>query len=106
MTSFSRLLDLDQATMDRARQLAAQAGEPVVTLARNHTTVSVERATLRLAGLGGADHDGEPWVNHLVDSVRQQVGLEHGAVPGGRRVPERGGASNGELAPPRLCLLG
>ena len=80
MTSFSRLLDLDQATMDRARQLAAQAGAPVVTLARNHTTVSVERATLRLAGLGGADHDGEPWVNHLVDSVRQQVGLEHGAV--------------------------
>ena len=80
MTSFSRLLDLDQATMDRARQLAAQAGEPVVTVARNHTTVSVERATLRLAGLGGADHDGEPWVNHLVDSVRQQVGLEHGAV--------------------------
>ena len=66
--------------MDRARQLAAQAGEPVVTLARSHTTASVERATLRLAGLGGADHDGEPWVNHLVDAVRRQVGLEHGVA--------------------------
>ncbi len=66
--------------MDRARRLAAQAGEPVVTLARSHTTVSVERATLRLAGLGGADHDGEPWVNHLVDAVRRQVGLEHGVA--------------------------
>ena len=27
-------------------------------LAKTHTTVSVERATLRLAGLPGADHDG------------------------------------------------
>jgi len=27
----------------------------VVDLARNHTTVSVERATLRLAGLSGAE---------------------------------------------------
>ncbi len=47
-------------------------------LAKGHTTVSVERATLRLAGLGGADHEGAPWVNHLVDAVRADVGLEHG----------------------------
>ncbi len=40
--------------------------------------MSVERATLRLAGLGGADPDGTPWVNRLADAVRADVGLEHG----------------------------
>ena len=49
-------------------------------MATAHTTVSVERATLRLAGLTGADHEGQPWVNHLVDAVRGQVGLEHGVT--------------------------
>src|SRR4051794_10875460 len=71
-------LDLDRAVVERARRLAGRAAEPVVTLARTHTTVSVERATLRLAGLAGADAERVPWVNHLVDAVRGQVGLEHG----------------------------
>ena len=67
----------------RLRHLAQKAGRPVVDLATRHTTVSVERATLRLAGLAGADHEGVPWVNHLVDAVREQVGLEHGvSTPG------------------------
>jgi len=52
----------------------------VVRLAKTHSTVSVERAVLRLAGLSGADHEGEPWVNHLVDAVRDEVGLEHGVT--------------------------
>ena len=74
------LLDLDPAVARRARSLARAAGRPVVDLARAHTTVSVERATLRLAGLSGADHEGTPWVNHLVDAVRAEVGLEHGVT--------------------------
>ncbi len=74
------LLELDPATVRRARTLARRAGRPVVDLARSHTTVSVERATLRLAGLAGADHERVPWVNHLVDAVRDDVGLEHGVT--------------------------
>jgi beta-lysine 5,6-aminomutase alpha subunit len=75
-------LDLDPATVRRARSLARRAGRPIVTLAKQHTTVSVERATLRLAGLSGADPDGIPWVNRLVDAVRGDVGLGHGiAMP-------------------------
>ena len=75
-------LDLDAGVVRRARELAAAAGQPVVDLARSHTTVSVERAVLRLAGVRGADPDGIPWVNHLVDAVRADVGLGHGvAVP-------------------------
>jgi beta-lysine 5,6-aminomutase alpha subunit len=71
-------LDLDPALLRRARQLARRAGRPVVELARSHTTVSVERATLRLAGVSGADPDGIPWVNRLVDAVVADVGLGHG----------------------------
>ncbi|GAB2757362.1 D-lysine 5,6-aminomutase subunit alpha [Nocardioides salsibiostraticola] len=73
-------LHLDPDTMARARTLAAQAGAPIVQLAQDHTTVSVERAMLRLAGLDGADEEGTPWVNRLMDVVRADVGLEHGAA--------------------------
>ena len=66
--------------MRRARSLARKAAAPVVKIARSHTTVSVERATLRLAGLAGADHERVPWVNHLVTAVREEVGLEHGVT--------------------------
>lgn len=73
-------LGLDAALVVRARELAARAGRPVVDLARGHTTVSVERAVLRLAGVAGADPDGIPWVNRLVDAVRSDVGLAHGVA--------------------------
>src|SRR5690349_23013680 len=71
-------LDLDPARVRRARSLARKVGGPIVKLATGHTTVSVERAVLRLAGLSGADLDGTPWVNRLADAVRADVGLEHG----------------------------
>ena len=74
------VLRLDPAVVRRARALAKKAGKPVVALARTHTTVSVERAVLRLGGIGGADVDGIPWVNRLVDEVQAQVGLEHGVA--------------------------
>ena len=75
-------LDLDPATVKRARALARKAGRPIVKLAQQHTTVAVERATLRLAGLAGADADGIPWANRLLDVVRADLaedgGLGHG----------------------------
>jgi beta-lysine 5,6-aminomutase alpha subunit len=73
-------LELDPALVRRARQLARRAGKPVVELARGHTTVSVERAVLRLAGLAGADPDRIPWVNRVVEAVRADVGLAHGVA--------------------------
>ncbi|MEO7628259.1 MAG: lysine 5,6-aminomutase subunit alpha, partial [Nocardioides sp.] len=75
-------LGLDTAQIREARTLAKRVGRPIVTTAKKHTTVSVERATLRLAGLAGADSEGTPWVNRLADVVRADVGLEHGlALP-------------------------
>ncbi|GAA3803860.1 D-lysine 5,6-aminomutase subunit alpha [Sphaerisporangium flaviroseum] len=73
-------LGLDPAVVSKARALAARAAEPVIELARTHTTVSVERAVLRLAGVTGADADGTPWVNRITDAVREQAGLEHGVA--------------------------
>src|SRR3954463_13280282 len=75
-----RKLDLDPVVVRKARTLARQAGRPIVNLAKKHTTVSVERATLRLAGLQGADADGIPWGNRLVGARRGDVGLEHGVA--------------------------
>ncbi|MET9227751.1 lysine 5,6-aminomutase subunit alpha [Lentzea sp. NPDC003310] len=78
------LLDLDPKVVATARGLAARAAEPVVSLAKAHTTVAVERATLRLAGITGADSTHRagdvPWVNRVIDTVREQCGLEHGVV--------------------------
>jgi beta-lysine 5,6-aminomutase alpha subunit len=73
-------LELDRATVRTARRLARRAGQPIVEIAQRHTTVSVERAVLRLAGLTGADADATPWVNRLLDAVRADVGIEHGVA--------------------------
>jgi beta-lysine 5,6-aminomutase alpha subunit len=80
MSGRQGLLGLDQRVVRRARQLAEKAAAPVVELARTHTTVSVERAVLRLAGLAGADAEGIPWVNRLTDAVQAEVGLEQGVA--------------------------
>ncbi|MCU0300374.1 MAG: lysine 5,6-aminomutase subunit alpha [Candidatus Nanopelagicales bacterium] len=75
-------LQLDPTQVARARALAASAAAPVLTLTQQHTTVSIERAVLRMAGLEGADAEGIPWVNRLADAVAEQVGLQHGiALP-------------------------
>ncbi len=73
-------LTIDPRVVAEARRLASQAGQPIVEMARSHTTVSVERAVLRLAGLSGADAEAMPLVNRLVDAVRGQTGLEHGVT--------------------------
>ena len=92
-------LDLDPVTVRKARSLARTVGRPIVRIAQQHTTVSVERATLRLAGLEGADAEGTPWVNRLVDVVRADVGLEHGvALPVWDALRRSEGADLRELA--------
>ncbi|HEY2549204.1 MAG TPA: lysine 5,6-aminomutase subunit alpha [Streptosporangiaceae bacterium] len=94
-----RRLSLDPDVVRQARELARRAGQPIVELARTHTTVSVERAVLRLAGLTGADENGMPWVNRLADAVRESTGLEHGvALPAWDAMIAGGYPSLAELA--------
>ena len=73
-------LKLDPRVVRKARRLAERAAAPVIELARTSTTTSVERAVLRLAGLTGADAEGIPWANRLLEAVAADVGLEHGVA--------------------------
>jgi beta-lysine 5,6-aminomutase alpha subunit len=73
-------LNLDPVLVREARGLAARAGQPIVDMATTHTTVSIERAVLRLAGLQGADADGLPWANRLVDAIGEATGLHQGVA--------------------------
>ncbi|MGH4012457.1 MAG: lysine 5,6-aminomutase subunit alpha TIM-barrel domain-containing protein [Pseudonocardiaceae bacterium] len=100
-------LGLDPAKVARARELAARAAAPVVALARDRTTVSVERATLRLAGLSGAQDTAPdnapdaavPRVNLVVDTIAAHCGLQDGAcLPAFHAVAEHGLGSLTELA--------
>ena len=62
-------LKLDQSLVDEARALARHIVEPVITYIGAHTTVAIERTTLRLIGVDGIDEDGVPLPNRVVDSA-------------------------------------
>ncbi len=62
-------LKLDQSLIDEARALARHIVEPVITYIGGHTTVAIERTTLRLIGVDGIDEDGVPLPNRVVDSA-------------------------------------
>ena len=84
--SFNRPLGklaLDPEVVAECRALATQIGEPIEDLAAGHTTTSIERATLRLVGVDGADGEGPdavPIPNLLVDRIAATVGLERGVT--------------------------
>lgn len=71
-------LGLPQDRIDRARELAHRIVRPVLDFVEGHTTVTVERASLRLAGADGADADGVPVPNLVVDQLKGR--LEEGAL--------------------------
>jgi len=63
-------LHLPVDRIDYARQLAQRIAAPVQAFIDGHSSVTVERATLRLAGADGANADGIPVPNLIVDQVR------------------------------------
>src|SRR5712692_612465 len=63
-------LKLDQSLVDEARALAHHIVAPVIDYIGVHTTVAIERATLRLLGVDGVDEAGVPLPNRVVDSAR------------------------------------
>jgi beta-lysine 5,6-aminomutase alpha subunit len=84
-------LDLDAATIARCREAAGAIADSVVRFAAERTTVSIERATLRLLGVEGADPEGVPLVNRVVDSDGARGLLASGvALPFGRALVATG----------------
>src|SRR5687768_9211515 len=76
-------LRVDPDTLEECRRLAAEIAGPVHSLASSHTTLSIERASLRLIGVDGVEGEGAeavPIPNIVVDKVRDAVGLERGVL--------------------------
>jgi beta-lysine 5,6-aminomutase alpha subunit len=87
-------LRIDLASVAECRDLAAEIARPIEELARTHTTVSIERASLRLVGVTGVEGEGTeavPIPNRVVDEIRKTTGLERGVlVPFSHAVESRG----------------
>lgn len=76
-------LRIDEVALDECRALASEIAHPLEELARSHTTVSIERACLRLIGVDGVHGEGNdaiPIPNLVVDRIRTTLGLEGGAL--------------------------
>jgi beta-lysine 5,6-aminomutase alpha subunit len=74
---------LDQKKIARCRELAQQVAKPIETLIAEHTTVAIERATLRLLGVNGSViRNGQfyPEANAIVDRIQAGKGLGRGAL--------------------------
>ncbi|HPE90633.1 MAG TPA: lysine 5,6-aminomutase subunit alpha, partial [Spirochaetales bacterium] len=75
-------LNLPADRVAYARELAERITAPVQDFIDGHSSVTVERATLRLAGADGASPDGVPVANLVVDRIRaaDPAALEDGAT--------------------------
>jgi beta-lysine 5,6-aminomutase alpha subunit len=62
-------LKLDQSLIDEARAVAQRIVAPVVDYISAHTTVTIERTTLRLIGVDGIDEEDVPLPNRVVESA-------------------------------------
>jgi len=73
-------LQVDEAQIERARALAREITGQVQAFIDRHTTVSIERAVLRLFGVEGAGPDGVPLPNLVVEQIQDGGGLEKGSA--------------------------
>ena len=67
-------------TIAHGRELAGQIAEQVQAHINTHSTVTVERAVLRLLGIDGVDQAGVPLVNGVVEQLQQAGVLGKGAI--------------------------
>jgi beta-lysine 5,6-aminomutase alpha subunit len=62
---------IDHAVVDACRAAAADVADDVQRFIDRHTTVGVERTVARAYGVTGADREGTPLANVLVDRIHQ-----------------------------------
>ena len=83
-------LRIDRDAVERCRKLAAAITDPIEEFIASHSTVSVERAVLRLLGVDGITPQEVPLPNAVVDLLSADD-LEHGvALPFGKAIAETG----------------
>ncbi|HEY9766013.1 MAG TPA: lysine 5,6-aminomutase subunit alpha [Chroococcales cyanobacterium] len=73
-------LPIDVSLVERSRLLAERIARPVLSQVKQQSTVSIERAVLRLLGVDGVDRDGIPWPNRVVDYLLENGMMERGAA--------------------------
>lgn len=83
-------LRIDRAVVDRCRALAAAIVTPVEAFIEAHSTVSVERAVLRLLGVDGVGADDVPVPNLIVDGLSSARRARGAALAFGRALAETG----------------
>ncbi len=77
-------LKLDLAKIERCRKLAEEIAQPVETMIAAHTTIAIERATLRMIGVNGAVvRNGQyyPEVNAIIEDLHKEGRLGRGVLP-------------------------
>ena len=67
-------LGLDEKKIEKARKLAKAITEPVQKYIEKHTTVTVERTTLRMMGADGVNNEDIPVPNIIVDRLGDKLG--------------------------------
>ncbi|MBS3950812.1 MAG: lysine 5,6-aminomutase subunit alpha [Peptococcaceae bacterium] len=73
-------INLDESKVAQARQVAGGIAADIQTFITEHTTVSVERAVVRLLGIDGVDSEGVPLPNLIVEDIVRGGGLSRGAA--------------------------
>jgi len=102
-------LQLDDGIIQRCRDAAGTIAGDVMDFARDRTTTSIERAVLRLLGVEGADSEGTPLVNLVVEAAQADGLLQSGiAMPFGMAMKASGldaGRTAGLIAERSLALV-
>jgi beta-lysine 5,6-aminomutase alpha subunit len=83
-------LRIDRDAVDRCRALAGAIAAPVQEFIDAHSTVSVERAVLRLLGVDGVGADDVPVANLIVDALSPSERSRGAALAFGRGTAETG----------------
>ncbi len=100
-------LQIDRARVARCRELAGAIVAPVERFIAAHSTVSVERAVLRLLGVDGITPQEVPIPNAIVDSLPAHERRRGAALPFGKALAETGldPAALGEAIALQRCTL-
>jgi beta-lysine 5,6-aminomutase alpha subunit len=83
-------LNIDRERVARCRELAAAIVAPVEDFIRAHSTVSVERAVLRLLGVDGVSPQDVPIPNLIVEALSEEDRSKGVALAFGKAMAETG----------------
>jgi len=71
---------IDHAAVDACRAAAAEIADDVQHFIERHTTVGIERTVARSYGVTGADPEGTPLANALVDRIHREKMIGRGVA--------------------------